>query len=377
MERVIVVGNGLSIAGSRDFRVGNLTKLVREELDHTKIGNRTLLQILELAGKHLVPDQAAYEPERNFEHLLGPLDRLADLFSGPLLAVLSDVVDDTQLAVRVGSSARDLYTRAVATVLRAIDSIGVDHEAIKQSVDWFLADIRPADTASIFTLNYDALLDGWIIDASKRPNCSWSFDDEFAPFYQATLTVGDKKVPMIPMRPRTTIRPRKVHLYHLHGALHWVAEDHGADVVVFKARDIDDLRAVHLFDVWADGEVRPARPHVLLTDQKLRRVTVEPFAAAYEALAQSLRRADRVLVAGYGFGDKPLNLALAEGHANRQSNAQWLISRRGIKGQKFLDRWRAEGEIARNLQCSRKELSVSFAGLPSIAKEQADFWKPT
>jgi hypothetical protein len=173
VERVVIVGNGLSIAASSEFKMKRLTELVRIELGRTKRGERTVLELLELAGKHLVPDQATYKPDENFEHLLGPLDRLGDLLSGPLLTVLSDVTEDLGLSKRVGDAAKDLYTRAVASVLKVIDSIAADHDVVRKTVDWCLADVVATDVASIFTLNYDPLLDSWVLDASKRQGCPW------------------------------------------------------------------------------------------------------------------------------------------------------------------------------------------------------------
>ena len=352
--------------------MGRLTALIRKDLAEQSIRRRSLLEVLELAGKHLVPDQSAYRPDRNFEHLLGPLDRLADLLSGPLLEVLGDVVDDKRVTSGVAEAAKDVYTRAVATVLSVIDSIDVNHSVLKKSVAWMVAGIDKGDRASIFTLNYDPLLDSWLLDGSRALDCKWGLDDEFAPFAEVKMTVDKEVVPLIPLRPSTSPRPRNVHLYHLHGGLHWIANDDDAGTTVCKVKDLDDLRRVKLFDVWAKGDVRPVRPHVLLTDQKTQRVTVEPFASAYEALRSALRTAERVVIAGYGFGDKPLNRALADGFGGRPKASKWLIIRNPART--FLQQWLAARETASILGCRAQDLEFSWAGFPDVATDQATFW---
>jgi hypothetical protein len=96
-------------------------------------------------------------------------------------------------------------------------------------------------------------------------------------------------------------------MHHLHGAAGWVHTETG----VRKAR-VDALRNCHLFDAWAHGNFMEHQPVVVLGDSKERLVAREPFDQAYQALRQAMVDAERLVVAGYSFGDAPLNQAIAD-----------------------------------------------------------------
>lgn len=55
-------------------------------------------------------------------------------------------------------------------------------------------------------------------------------------------------------------------------------------------------------------------PVVVLTDQKAPRIARDPFECAYRRLAKAISKQDPdlIVIAGYGFGDDPLNRVLAD-----------------------------------------------------------------
>jgi hypothetical protein len=370
MERVVLLGNGLSISASAQFQMSKLTHLVRAELADAKIGSRSLLGVLKLAGKHLVPDQAPYRPTRNFEHLLGPLDRLADLFAGPLFEILAEVSDEDEAAKHVRETARNLYTRAVASVLRVIDQVRANDKPVRLTAEWILGETSPRDVVSIFTLNYDALLDRTLSRIASKPGCSWRLIDEFSRTSRRKISVGGQLSEALTLRASAPPRPNTVQLIHLHGSMHWLA-DNSTRPRIYRPKHIDDTQMATQYQAWADGSIGRFTPHVLLTDQKTRRVSTEPFASAYEALVAALRRADRVVIAGYGFGDKPLNAALADGCASRPPGSRWLVVNKQQQSRER--RARIARRCARALKCTRDDFARCFEGLPGATRHD-EFW---
>jgi hypothetical protein len=84
------------------------------------------------------------------------------------------------------------------------------------------------------------------------------------------------------------------------------------DGSVWKVTDLDRLREIEFWRLFARSETNWV-PSVILSDQKTRAVQRDPFRWAYERFESELRSADRVAVVGYGFGDYPVNRALARG----------------------------------------------------------------
>lgn len=362
------------MSASAQFTMPALTAAMRAALQ--AIDNGALLALLDAAGALLWPDPNLYQPQTNFEHLLGPLDRLALLLRGPLLGMVGTVAQQ-QAALNAASAAVDaIYVRGVGTVLRVLDAIAVHDAPVRELVDWILGGITLADRAAIYTVNYDTLLDRWLLDAdhdAARP--AIQLDDEFALLNPASLKsialpgVVPPDLGLIPLRPSYLGRPANntTHLYHLHGALHWV--DYQGET--HKARDIDDLRLRDIFARWAAGQALPIRPHVLLTDQKTRAVALEPFAQNYAALRDDLPLADRVMIAGYAFGDVPLNEALADGWAQRKAGSRWLVVDRSIflHGAKQQRALRAFGHLPPG-----PVPDFYWGGVPGVVGARAAFW---
>jgi hypothetical protein len=104
---------------------------------------------------------------------------------------------------------------------------------------------------------------------------------------------------------------RSVVLYHLHGSIAWLREQSG---LTWKAHSLDRLRELDYWRTFGRDQALLS-PAVVLTDQKQAKVQVDPFAWSYRRLRAALgqdrrERPDRILIAGYGFGDEPLNAVL-------------------------------------------------------------------
>ena len=96
-------------------------------------------------------------------------------------------------------------------------------------------------------------------------------------------------------------------VYHLHGSLSWIDR-----VGLPTARVTYQASRDQWLPSWVDGELDQGLPAVVLSDLKSRAVQRYPFSVFYEAFANDLAHANFVAVAGYGFGDRPVNQQLAE-----------------------------------------------------------------
>src|SRR2546422_7750235 len=124
MRRLILIGNGVSVAANAGFALSPLTTAVRTRLDTVQIGDRSAREHLEVIGQRLEADGQQSPLGSNFERLIGPLDRLQGLISIELGAVVGAVRPDLRQPLQeVGELVRDLYVRGVGAVLNEIDAL--------------------------------------------------------------------------------------------------------------------------------------------------------------------------------------------------------------------------------------------------------------
>lgn len=159
------------------------------------------------------------------------------------------------------------------------------------------------------TLNYDglthsALLDAWndlwLQAGGKMADLAWGSGD------QLLEVVPGRTLRSWPIRDEDTIPDDRAALLQLHGSLAWLR--HRPTLQVWKFR-LTDLRDAQYWDGLANGSSE-WEPVVVLTDRKREAVASWPFDLAYRIFVGRLIAADRWLVAGYSFGDEPVNAAL-------------------------------------------------------------------
>jgi hypothetical protein len=171
MRRTVLIGNGLSLAHNREhYSLVNLTERVRMRLAGMTTGTGTLLDDLDEIRASLRPDFVPRTGE-SFEDVAGPVDRLANTLSefGPLGRVATPeqrlVLQDLEVALRA------LYTRVVGAVLEEVvahPTTDAGWDAVNQ-VGLRLAELTLEQGGmDVFCLNYDALLDAALINATAR-----------------------------------------------------------------------------------------------------------------------------------------------------------------------------------------------------------------
>lgn len=309
--RTYLFGNGLSLAyNRRHFGLRSLTSRVREQLStHGSADGGNLLSELDRIAQSLATDRERRSAVLSFERIAGPLDRLSTLLDHAVnLASIAPDRETRQALRRMSRRLRRIYVRVVGVVLEIVtEEVEGVWESVNQVADHLRLQARNQGLLDVFSLNYDALLDSALIHVNSLSR-DFGLMDEFDGRTEALieLNVGRGRrtlVPALGWREGTYLPANAVRLHHLHGAATWMMK--GDDV--FKANSLQYLRAVGLFSAWARGVETEIRPVVVLGDQKSRAVERWPFSESYEQLASSIESARTVVIAGYGFGDIPLN----------------------------------------------------------------------
>lgn len=309
MAITYIFGNGLSIAYSSEYQLPKLTNRVRAGLQAQPFGRGqdTLLDAVRRLYERLQGDQTATID--TFENYAGPIDRLAfALEELGELALVAESETAQQHIKETAKFARDIYTRSVAVVLGEVTAHPNDGDwsAVDNVANTLFNAVTTHGEVNVFTLNYDALLDSALIKAGRE-----KFADEFSGYGLTTIQLNGISVTAHRWRePQEQPENRPIRLRHLHGAATWLRHDGR----VLKVATLDDLRKADVWNSWAKGspDAQAAQPLVVLGDRKDQQVSLPPFSEQYVELAVRIAESDKVTIAGYGFGDEPLNRAIRE-----------------------------------------------------------------
>ena len=306
-----LIGNGASIAYNQNLAVPLLTA--------------ELIKRFNIAGKLLPAFANAISAQDNsgFEQLLGSFSSASDALR--LLPQFIEVLkpDNPPLGDSVEEAAnllRDVYRKGVGITLHLISDLASgcpsQHETTTALLCSKIWDLGPRKNLTVATLNYDGLLHSGFIDGGT---------DQSAERNARLADLADGREPNIhdvlpgvslrahPLRAVDDIPDDRMALLQLHGSLSWLRHvDKPEEVWRFT---LQDLRNHKYWQRFADGGSQ-WEPVVVLTNQKSKVIGRWPFSLAYETFTQRLAQAERWLVAGYGFGDEPVNEAFR--HAARQ-----------------------------------------------------------
>jgi hypothetical protein len=297
-----------------------LTKLVLSrfaESDSAVVEvQNALVSLAESSSKDL-PTRVAV-----FEELFGPIERLdRGLAALGRLAELLDAGSDIGAAFLTAVQfEHELRQRTLGAALDVIADLSTGQGAtamvpLRRFVEWLTDLPGSGGTTRIFTLSYDALVDGAAIDNRderlKRRRFPWTrgivIGDMAQGFGEETIeVVRGRAVSAYPLRDDDEYRSANLVIYHLHGSLQWLRRPDGS---IWKVDRLARLRELDFWVRYGRGET-PVEPVVVLADQKARAVELDPFRWAYDRFEDALASAGMLVIAGYGFGDLPVNRAL-------------------------------------------------------------------
>ena len=355
MSTVYVFGNGLSIAfRPEQFLLPNLTRRVRDLLVMAEWeGRGSAWSELRRIVSAVSPDELSSGQAMAFEQFAGPLERLAEGVRALSALLPAGGPQDQAALQRLESTAKATFARVVGAVLTAVTELPPEGDwTVLRHVARHVVDATPNELQShVFTLNYDALLDSALLslrDARRSTVHGFDISDEFDGRSPSMRQLGANSVKTWRWRtdPPSAAR-RTIRLHHLHGGANWLRGSDG----IRKAR-LDDVRGSGLYAGWIAGQATPFEPAVVLGDSKQRLVAREPFGTAYDELQLALRESERVVVAGYGFGDVPLNRAL--GRYLRPTTTLTVVNPSNLNTLR----------IARKLELDRSRIRLIREGLP-------------
>jgi len=312
VELVALIGNGCSIAYNPELAMGPLTKSILTELAETDSNipavEEALTDLAEAANRE-TGDRIQF-----FEDLFGPLERIGRSLAamdrlGDILGGAAEISDALRKA---GEFGEELHRRALGSALHVVaekakgNQNGLASENVRVPVDW-LNKTRAGGQVRVFTLNYDALLDGAIFQLASEVSGLTVSDMADGRYATSFRVEGFRPVKAYPLRDDEEY-PRDFVIYHLHGSLQWFE----VDGRIWKAADLDDLRDLDFWRRYAQDTISSA-PAVILSDQKTRAIERDPFRWAYDRFGDALQSAHGLLVVGYGFGDIPVNRTILRG----------------------------------------------------------------
>jgi hypothetical protein len=337
-EVVYLFGNGLSMGVSSAFGVQALTERLNSSLDDTT--RHALTEIAALGRPDGVPTLGG---PLGFEDYAGPIDRVAAAVRA--LAPLADPDGSSAILLEAYDYLRRRYTQLVGLVLAEVASAAsIGSQERWAELNAFAIELHRVHllhSSAVFTLSYDTLLESAFIEA----HIGWFYDG----FAGAALTLN---------HPLNCF-PGRLPVYHLHGSVLWYQTRDG----LIRKTKSDGFMHRLLLEDWSQGKDDHGLPVVVLTDLKTRAVTQYPFDLFYGELWTELGKAKRLIVAGYGFHDLPVNAVLRS----------WLLDR-DLGASRALEVWAPRSdldEVAAVLDLDddeqRRRVIVFDSTLPSVA----------
>lgn len=394
-KTVCLIGNGVSLSYNRNLSVASLTEKLIKKFKKT--------------GGDLGVFAGKVEKGRNgFEELLGPYDvAAAALASLPgfgssqqegILAKLPGSNDDTVRGLKkkiqgVEQALGKIYRDGVGMVLELIARQTAKQEGDYTNIVGFcraLSKIGEVCDLTIGTLNYDGLLHSGMLEAGKgdldegdeMPNL-WGLEefmsdgllaDDRNSFAVTDLAdgrqsdkfavTGDGKAEKLeahPLRRMGDFPDERAVILQLHGSLGWLRRrGHGGHE--FWKFKIEDLRKSDYWNQWRAGNSE-WEPVVVLTNQKGEAIARWPFVLAYELFRQRIEQADRLLIAGYGLGDEPVNAVLKQVLRKRKEKLPAILV---VDSGDESRRTDVTERAVKELGVSRKNLKISLDGVPGV-----------
>jgi len=312
-----LIGNGLSVAYNPELSVRSLTEGILQEISNLSGGDAE--QALFRFARGFGP----YKPG-DFENVLGLLESVGDSLMH--LRRLTGLARSAKSAAALDETVnfvRGLYRQGFGTALALIaeraqgqGEAKLEEVIVRTCEAIARLDKGPSPLIVVGTLNYDGLLLAGFLNSLEAGG------------QLADLADGRERQRMMPSGRwpclGTRLRngddfPRcKVELVNLHGSLGWLEELSSGEGWKFE---FDCLR---IDDFWNEFKAGNAvfAPMVVLTNQKERAVLRWPYELAYRIFERRIRMCDRRLIAGYSFGDVPVNAALSAAAKDRQDDSQ-------------------------------------------------------
>jgi hypothetical protein len=307
MKRVVLTGNGLSVALNSDFSLKSITERFFERLDES---HRDFIK------HHMKEDYS----QLDFEEAISSIEQVYDSLSNYNAFLEGDSGQSFLSAYTLNNKEFISHIEAIQTVIYEYTSSILDlikdnvrkkdiEDKLQPFVDWLVETVNTSDEVDLFTLNFDLLLETILLTYYPK--------DQFADFHYKgkkwDAIDGDFQYYFDPVRSEM-IHPinyeNNVRLHHLHGSLSSFKDLETGRL--FKITT-ESLRNNEVYDnIFEYGII----PSIVTGGGKSLKVQQNPFQFYYNEFKKSMvleeQMCEELYIIGYSFRDEHINKAIKE-----------------------------------------------------------------
>ncbi|MGC3788724.1 SIR2 family protein [Priestia aryabhattai] len=307
MKRVVLTGNGLSVALNSEFSLKTITERFFDRLDES---HREFI-------KHHMKDNYS---QLDFEEAIASIEQVYDSLAHYNDFLIGEKGKNFLDAYILKNSEFKDHLNAIQTIIHQYTSSILDliinnvkqkdiTDKLQPFVDWLVDTIDTSEEIDLFTLNFDLLLETILLTYYEK--------DKFADFHfrggRWQVIDNEWKYYFDPDRSRQ-IHPinyeNNVRLHHLHGSLSSF-KDIGSGRL-FKITT-ESLRNSNLYESIFDHGVIP---QIVTGGGKSLKVQQNPFNFYYSSFKKAMVIEDalceELYIIGYSFRDDHINKAITE-----------------------------------------------------------------
>ena len=307
MRRVVLTGNGLSVALNSDFSLKSITERFFKRLDES---HKEFI-------KHHMKDNYS---QLDFEEAISSIEQVYDSLAHYLNFLNGDKGKNFMDSHSLNNENFDTHLSAIQNIIHQYTSSILDliidnvkhrdiTDKLQPFVDWLIATIDDSENIDLFTLNFDLLLETILLTYYEK--------DKFADFHYRVrrwdAIDNEWQYYFDPDRSKqihSVNYANNVRLHHLHGSL-----SSFKDIVsgrIFKITT-ESLRSSNLYDnIFSHGVV----PSIVTGGGKSLKVQQNPFHYYYTEFKKCMvideHLCEELYIVGYSFRDDHINKAISE-----------------------------------------------------------------
>jgi hypothetical protein len=307
MKRVVLTGNGLSVALNLDFSLQSITERFFKRLDENH---------KEFIKHHMKENYS----QLDFEEAIAAIEQVYDSLAHYQKFLNGDKGKNFMDSHSLKNDSFEEHINAIQNIIHQYTSSILDliinnvrqadiTDKLQPFVDWLLETIDDSDEIDLFTLNFDLLLETILLTYYEK--------DKFADFHfrgKKWVAIDNEwQYYFDPDRSKQIHQENysnNVRLHHLHGSLSSFKDLESGRI--FKITT-DSLRSSNLYEnIFKHGVI----PSIVTGGGKSLKVQQNPFHFYYNEFKKSMAieeaLCDELYIIGYSFRDNHINKAIKE-----------------------------------------------------------------
>ncbi|WP_257146157.1 SIR2 family protein [Priestia megaterium] len=307
MKKVVLTGNGLSVALNSEFSLKTITERFFDRLDES---HREFI-------KHHMKDNYS---QLDFEEAIASIEQVYDSLTHYNNFLIGEKGQNFLDAYTLENNEFKDHLNAIQTIIHQYTSSILDliinnvkqkdiSDKLQPFVDWIVDTIDTSEEIDLFTLNFDLLLETILLTYYEKDNFAdfhfrggrWgAIDNEWQYYFDP-----DRSKQIHPINYESNVR-----LHHLHGSLSSFKDIRSGRL--FKITT-ESLRNSNLYENIFEHAVIP---QIVTGGGKSLKVQQNPFHFYYNAFKKAMvienSLCDELYIIGYSFRDDHINKAIAE-----------------------------------------------------------------